>query len=160
MSGRPKGQAAFANRPLDEDLPGLKRHPLTTVPACRVEPSRHLGRGLSTAYDPAVPSASDYLDLAAAQARSQWRSVLARQPRPDTPGFRQVAFTPVETLFCLAAMAVVDHHHYGGSTNHLAPSPVTEPATLFQRTRASLLAKQANLDGSRANGARHEVDTA
>jgi putative restriction endonuclease len=57
-------------------------------------------------------------------------------------------------------MAVVDHHRYGGSTNHLAPSPIPELAVLFQRTPASILAKQANLDGSRANGARHEVETA
>jgi putative restriction endonuclease len=107
-----------------------------------------------------VPSPGDYLELTPAQARAQWRSILARSPRPDIPGFRQVPFTPVETLLCLAAMAVVDHHHYGGSTNHLSPSPIPELATLFQRTRASILAKQANLDGSRANGARHEIETA
>jgi putative restriction endonuclease len=42
----------------------------------------------------------------------------------------------------------------------LAPSPVPELATLFKRTPASILAKMANLDGSRPNGARHEVETA
>jgi len=55
---------------------------------------------------------------------------------------------------------VVNHRRYGGSTSHLAPSPVPELATLFKRTPASILAKMANLDGSRPNGARHEVETA
>ena len=114
----------------------------------------------ASTYDAVVPSPGDYLELTPAQARAQWRSILARSPRPDIPGFRQVPFTPVETLLCLAAMAVVDHHHYGGSTNHLSPSPIPELAMLFQRTRASILAKQANLDGSRVNGARHEIESA
>lgn len=102
----------------------------------------------------------DYLDITHAQALSQWRSILSRPTRPSGPGFRQVDFVPTETLLCLAAMLVVDHHRYGGSSNHLAPSPVPELASLFERTPASILAKQANLDGSRPNGARHEVETA
>jgi putative restriction endonuclease len=102
----------------------------------------------------------DYLEITDAQARQQWRSILARPLRPATPRFRQVDFTPVETLLCLAAMAVIDHHRYGGSTSHIAPTPVPELAALFARTPASILAKQANLDGSRSNGARHEVETA
>jgi len=57
-------------------------------------------------------------------------------------------------------MLVVDHHRYGGSTSNLAPSPVPELASLFERTPASILAKQANLDGSRPNGAQYEVETA
>lgn len=102
----------------------------------------------------------EYLDLTTEQARAQWRSILARQPRPALTGFRQVHFTPVETLLCLAAMPVIDHHRFGGSTSDLAPTPVPEMAALFERTAASILAKQANLDGSRPNGARHEVETA
>ncbi len=101
-----------------------------------------------------------YLDITRAQALVQWRSILSRPTRPSQPGFRQVDFVPTETLLCLAAMLVVDHHRYGGSTNHLAPSPVPELASLFERTSASILAKQANLDGSRPNGALHEVETA
>jgi putative restriction endonuclease len=107
-----------------------------------------------------VASAGDYLDITPVQARSQWRSILGRPSRPATPHFRQVDFVPVETLLCLAAMAIIDHHHYGGSTSHLASTPVPELALLFERTPASILAKQANLDGSRPNGARHEVETA
>lgn len=103
---------------------------------------------------------ADYLDIAPAQAREQWRQVVARPPRPPTPGFRQVPFAPVETLLSLAGMLLVNHRRYGGSTSHTAPSPVPELASLTRRTPASILAKMANLDGSRPNGARHEVETA
>ena len=103
---------------------------------------------------------ADYLDIAPSQARPQWRQVVNRPPRPSDPAFRQAPFTPVETLMSLAAMLKVNHRRYGGSTNHLAPTPVPELATLTGRTRASILAKMANLDGSRPNGARHEVETA
>lgn len=102
----------------------------------------------------------DYLDLTPTQAQIQWRAVLDRPPRPTTPRFRQVPFSPVETLLCLGAMAVVNHRHYGGATSRLAPTPVPELADLFGRAPASILAKQANLDGSRPNGARHEVEAA
>ena len=81
-------------------------------------------------------------------------------PEAATPGFRQVPFAPVETLLSLAAMLLVNHRRYGGSTSHLAPTPVSELASLTRRTPASILAKMANLDGSRPNGAHHEVETA
>jgi putative restriction endonuclease len=38
----------------------------------------------------------------------------------------------------------------------LAPSPVPELASLFKRTNASILAKMANVDGSRPHGARQD----
>lgn len=107
-----------------------------------------------------MPELGDYLDISPSHARSQWRSILGRPARPTATAFRQADFTPTETLLCLAAMLVVDHHRYGGSTSQFAPSPVPELAALFERTAASILAKQANLDGSRPNGARHEVETA
>lgn len=107
-----------------------------------------------------MPARAEYLNITRAQARAQWRSILARPPRPAAPRFRQVPFTPVETLLSLAGMLVVDHRRFGGSTSHLAPSPVPQLADVFRRTPASILAKMANLDGSRANGARHEVETA
>lgn len=103
---------------------------------------------------------ADYLDITPAQARSQWRQIVARAPRPTTPGFRQVPFAPVETLLSLAGMLLVNHRRYGGSTSHTAPAPVPALASLTRRTPASILAKMANLDGSRPNGARHEVETA
>lgn len=55
---------------------------------------------------------------------------------------------------------LINHRSYGGSTAHTAPTPVPELAALFRRTPASIMAKMANLDGSRPNGARHEVETA
>ncbi|MGI8808227.1 MAG: HNH endonuclease [Acidimicrobiales bacterium] len=103
---------------------------------------------------------ADYLDITPEGARAQWREIVARPPRPPGPGFRQVPFTPVETLLSLAGMLLVNHRRYGGSTSHSAPTPVPALASLTQRTPASILAKMANLDGSRPNGARHEVETA
>ncbi|MGV9977101.1 HNH endonuclease [Micromonospora wenchangensis] len=97
----------------------------------------------------------DYLAIRPADARAQWRSILARSP--VTSG-RQVPFTPVETLGCLAASLLVNHRRYGGSTAHRAAEPVPTLARLFSRPNSSVLAKMANLDGSRRNGARHELE--
>ncbi|WP_238015557.1 HNH endonuclease [Dactylosporangium sp. AC04546] len=66
----------------------------------------------------------------------------------------------METLLCLAASLVVNHRKYGGSTSHKASEPVPSLAALFQRPNSSVLAKMANLDGSRRNGAKHEVEVA
>lgn len=99
----------------------------------------------------------DYLELSSAAARSQWVSIEERHPVAQG---RQVDFAPVETLLCLAASLVVNHRKYGGRTSHLAPQPVPALALLFRRRNSSVLAKMANLDGSRKNGARHEVEVA
>src|SRR6266567_845330 len=106
---------------------------------------------------PVAHELGDYLDLTTAQAVAQWASVLAR--RPVEQG-RQVDFIPVETLLCLAASLVVNHRRYGGSTSHLAEEPVPSLARLFRRPNSSVLAKMANLDGSRRNGAKHEIEVA
>ena len=95
-----------------------------------------------------------YLDLTVSQARGQFRALLARRP---VPGGRQVTFLPSETLLCLAASFVVNHLHYGGGTAHRAPEPVPSLARLFSRPPSSVLAKMANLDGSRSHGARWDV---
>jgi putative restriction endonuclease len=68
-----------------------------------------------------------------------------------------VAFVPVETLLCLAASFVVNHRHFGGATAHQAPEPVPSLARLFSRPPSSVLAKMANLDGSRSHGARWDA---
>lgn len=102
-------------------------------------------------------NAEDYLDLRPDQARSQWLRIVARHPLANG---RQEDFTPVETLLCLAAGFVVNHRRYGGSTSQLAPSPVPELAAVFRRPASSILAKMANLDGSRRNGARYEIHVA
>lgn len=95
-----------------------------------------------------------YLEISAAQAREQFRELLRR---PAFAGRRQVDFIPVETLLCLAASFVVNHWRFGGSTAHLAPAPVPELARLFSRPSSSVLAKMANLDGSRSHGAKWDV---
>lgn len=97
---------------------------------------------------------ADYLDLTVGPAREQSRALLMRRP---VPGGRQVPFLPVETLPCLAASFLVNHRHFGGSTAHQAPEPVPSLARLFSRPPSSVLAKMANLDGSRAHGARWDV---
>lgn len=84
---------------------------------------------------------------------------LERRSVPE-PGIRQSPFLPVETVLCLAAMSRIDHRRFGGSTSHLAGSPVRELAQLFRRPPSSVLAKMANLDGSRRNGARWDIPVA
>jgi putative restriction endonuclease len=101
-----------------------------------------------------VAELADYLHLTASQARDQFRTLLVR--RPVTSG-RQVTFLPVETLLCLAASFVVNHRHFGGSTAHTAPEPVPSLARLFSRRPSSVLAKMANLDGSRSHGGKWDV---
>ena len=97
---------------------------------------------------------AEYLDLTVGQARDQFRALLHR--RPVSSG-RQVAFLPVETLLCLAASFLVNHRRFGGATAQHAPEPVPSLARLFSRPASSVLAKMANLDGSRSHGARWDV---
>jgi putative restriction endonuclease len=97
----------------------------------------------------------DYLDLSMADARRQWASILSR---PSADGQRGPDFLPLETLLCFGASLVVNHRSFGGSSSHRAPSPVLELAALFRRTPASILAKLANLDGSRSHGAKAEPE--
>jgi putative restriction endonuclease len=101
-----------------------------------------------------VADLAAYLDLAIGQAREQFRALLSRDP---APGGRQVTFLPVETLLCLAASFLINHRHFGGSTAHQAPKPVPSLARLFSRPASSVLAKMANLDGSRSHGARWDA---
>jgi putative restriction endonuclease len=101
-----------------------------------------------------VAALADYLELTAGQAREQFRMLLVR--RPVSQG-RQVTFLPVETLLCLAASFVVNHRHFGGGTAHQAPEPVPSLAWLFSRPPSSVLAKMANLDGSRSHGGKWDV---
>jgi putative restriction endonuclease len=101
-----------------------------------------------------VAELADYLDLTVGQARQQFRELMRRSP---VSSGRQVTFLPVETLLCLAASFLVNHRHFGGSTAHLAPEPVPSLARLFSRPSSSILAKMANLDGSRSHGGKHDV---
>ncbi|MGC4761395.1 HNH endonuclease [Micromonospora sp. DT46] len=104
-----------------------------------------------------MPEAREYLDLRQREARDQW--ILVKERSPIVKG-RQVDFLPVETLLCLTASLLVNHRRYGGSTSHKAEEPVPALARLFCRPNSSVLAKMANLDGSRPNGARYEVEVA
>src|SRR6202161_3640411 len=102
-----------------------------------------------------VADLADYLDLTVGQASEQFSAL--RHRSSVALGERQVAFTPVETLLCLAASFLINHRQYGGSTAHRAPEPVPALARLFSRPPSSVLAKMANLDGSRSHGARWDA---
>ena len=97
---------------------------------------------------------ADYLDLTVSQARRQFRELKLR--RPVASG-RQAVFLPVETLLCLAVSFRINHRRFGGSTAHLAPEPIPSLARLFSRPPSSILAKMANLDGSRSHGGKHDI---
>jgi putative restriction endonuclease len=124
---------------LEARVVGGQNQPEGTVPG---DKARHR-RGAGTL--------DDYLNLTVSQAREQFRVLLGRQAVAE--GARQADFMPVETLLCLAASFRVSHRRYGGRTAHLAPEPVPELARLFARRPSSVLAKMANLDGSRSHGA-------
>jgi putative restriction endonuclease len=101
-----------------------------------------------------VADLSDYLELTLGEARHQFQELTQRSP---VSSGRQVIFLPVETLLCLAASFQINHRHFGGSTAHQAPEPVPSLARLFSRPPSSVLAKMANLDGSRAHGGKWDV---
>lgn len=94
----------------------------------------------------------DYLEPSADTVGAQFRVLLQRSPVPT--GTRQVTFLPVETLLCLAASFVIDYTRFGSSTATRAPEPVQQLAGLFRRPPSSVLAKMANLDGTRSHGGR------
>ncbi|WP_237658188.1 HNH endonuclease [Rhodococcus ruber] len=98
----------------------------------------------------------DFLDPSDAALREQWRSVLARQP--VLRGQRQVNFVPSEVVLSLCASLLVDHSRFGSSSAHRAGFPVQHLARLYKRPPSSILAKMANLDGSRSHGGRHELE--
>ena len=97
---------------------------------------------------------ADYLDRTISQARQQFWELTRRSP---VSSGRQVVFLPVETLLCLAASFQVNHRRFGGATAHQATEPVPSLARLFSRPPSSVLAKMANLDGSREHGGKWDV---
>jgi putative restriction endonuclease len=52
---------------------------------------------------------------------------------------------------------LVNHRHFGASTSHQAPEPVPTLARLFSRPPSSVLAKMANLDGSRSHVGKWDI---
>ncbi|GAA4479507.1 hypothetical protein GCM10023094_24770 [Rhodococcus olei] len=96
---------------------------------------------------------ADFVNPTDAELDDAWRSVAARV---DPGSGRQVNFIPAEVVTCLCAMRVVDHSRFGSSSALRAPFPIPELARLFKRPNTSVLAKMANLDGSRPNGGRYD----
>lgn len=87
-------------------------------------------------------------------AESQWIGVQNREPHESLS--RQVPFVAIEVVLCHAASLLVDHRRFGSSTNASAPEPIQLLSLLFRRPPSSVLAKMANLDGTRPNGARFD----
>ena len=101
-----------------------------------------------------IESLGALLRLSILEAAEQWRQIDKRAP--FEPGQRQVDFVAVEVVLCHAAAQVVEHRRYGSSTAPTAPEPVQLVASLFRRPPSSVLAKMANLDGSRPHGAKFD----
>src|SRR5690625_7435569 len=70
---------------------------------------------------------------------------------------RHVVFTPSESRLCLAVSFVYDYSIFGISSAGRAHEPVQLLARLFLRPPSSVIAKIANLDGSRPHGARWDL---
>ncbi|OZE96555.1 HNH endonuclease [Rhodococcoides fascians] len=101
---------------------------------------------------------SAFIDPTPDQLRHQWLSVLARQTPPA--GKRQATFVPCEVVLSHCASLLMDHSKYGSGSAHRAEFPVQHLARLFKRPPTSILAKMANLDGTRSNGGRFELAVA
>lgn len=97
-----------------------------------------------------------------APSDDELRSQLADLVRRSLPesGRRQVNFSSVEVLLCLAASRVVRWNSYGGNNSHEAPRPVPELARLFKRSPGSITSKMGNLFGGRANQGKSETEAA
>lgn len=95
---------------------------------------------------------SDYLDPKPEKTRLQFQSLLKREP--VLKGKRQGDYLPAETLLSFAVSFVVDRGKYGGANEDCIPEPVPTLASLFKRSRRSILDKVGNLYGvnGRSNG--------
>jgi putative restriction endonuclease len=103
---------------------------------------------------PAIERLDQLLRPDLADAIAQWRSIQSRGA-PE-PGVRQPDFTALEVVLSHGASLLVDHRRYGSTTTHMAEEPVQLLAALFRRPASSVLAKMANLDGSRPHGAKFD----
>lgn len=102
----------------------------------------------------AIASLDALLRLTLEDAEYQWEQIGQREPYIN--GRRQSDFTPVEVVLSHGASLLVGHRQFGGSTSNDAPDPVRLLASLFHRPPSSVLAKMANLDGSRPHGGRFD----
>lgn len=98
----------------------------------------------------------DYLALDGRSAAAQWQEILRREVPPL--GKRQVDFSPLETLLCFGLGLIANQSPSGAINIPVSSRDAQALAKLFRRTPKSLAAKLANLDGRRANGAKHEQE--
>lgn len=97
---------------------------------------------------------SQYLDLTLADARAQWRSILARAV--VGPGQNQVDYVPLETLLCAAAMVELGSVSYGSGLAAKQQTPIPQLADVFRRRPTSITSKMANLEGGRSRGGKSD----
>ncbi|MBY6414305.1 HNH endonuclease [Rhodococcus sp. BP-252] len=99
-----------------------------------------------------------FIDPTEDQLRHQWLSIVHRTNAPE--GKRQVNFVPCEVVMSHCASLLMDHSKYGSGSAHRAEFPVQHLARLFKRPPTSILAKMANLDGTRSNGGKFDPEVA
>lgn len=106
--------------------------------------------------DAELLSLDDYLGLNLFSATAQWRGIIGRPLA--IPGRRQPPFTAVETLLCFGLGMVSEPGRSGRVNIRESDTNALLLAKLFKRPVGSLALKYANLDGRRANGAKHEQE--
>ena len=83
--------------------------------------------------------------------------VLPDTPDPEDESGRGLLIVAGLSKQWLAASFQINHRRFGGATAHQAPEPVPSLARLFSRPPSSVLAKMANLDGSRSHGGKWDI---
>ncbi|WP_032375266.1 HNH endonuclease [Rhodococcoides fascians] len=99
-----------------------------------------------------------FIDPSPDMLREQWLSVLARVDVPQ--GTNQKNFVPFEVVLCFYASLIMDYSKYGSASAHRAEFPVQDLARLFKRPPTSIIAKMANLYGTRAHGGKYDTEVA
>lgn len=100
--------------------------------------------------EPMSPGVAAFVDPTDDMLRDQWLSVLAREQVPA--GTNEKNFVQCEVVLCFCASLVMDYSRYGSTSASRAPFPVQDLARVFKRPPTSIIAKVANLYGTRSHG--------
>jgi putative restriction endonuclease len=102
-----------------------------------------------------VKGLRDFLDITEADAVSQWLRI-GRRAVPEAKK-RQEDYLPVEVLLCFGLFRIISPHRFGGQNIDRVPPPVKALARTLRRSAGSLTSKMLNLDNSRKNSGRFEL---
>ncbi|WP_032388530.1 HNH endonuclease [Rhodococcoides fascians] len=108
--------------------------------------------------EPISSGVAAFIDPTDDMLRQQWLSVLAREHVPA--GTNQKNFVQCEVVLCFCASLVMDYSRYGSASASRAPFPVQDLARLFKRPPTSIIAKMANLYGTRSHGGKYDLEVA